>query len=184
MSDLVPKAMDSLRDIQNFDGNINELFFFLQDLFYFNQTEIKEYLTSKKKLTTYLNNLIRLGVVDTPDKLGRSNIYNGKSVLQLLTAAKYMRGGATMRSLIDHFKNLDENSLIKKLETNRLTDIKAVKENYKKSMEQKRKAVNTIDDLYHHVRISRGIVLQVKYGEYELNEVEEMRKLLQNYISK
>lgn len=172
-----------LKEIRGFSGDIKKLFALLSGQYIFNSRGIQKYLNSRKQLSTFINNLIRLGIIDRPEKAGRSHRYKPRDVFMMLLAARYIQSGIPMKALTGALTHLADYELIDRLHRPELVDKEILKEKYIQWKKQKRKKADSIDDLYHQIRIDRGIVLQVKYGEYELDQIDDMKKMLEDYIS-
>jgi len=169
------------KELENTTGNIKWLYGFLTRHDLYQHLDIKKYLDSKSKLNNYINNLISVGVVKPPKKSGRSNRFEEEDILQLLLAARYMANGAIRENIAGHFNSFEINDYYTCLFSNTLPYSKEVIGKSKKSPIKNIKLSET--NLFHQIRIGRGLTLQAKFHEYELDELNDMKKLLEDYIT-
>lgn len=144
-----------------------------------------------QKYTNMIRNMISRGIITQPIKSGRSLILNGRNLLELLVARRYLLAGCSMDSLSGYLVDVATEDIFDRLFAKQLPDIeKIARRNFisinrpdvKAALEKAGEKLEKKYPIYHYIKVKPDIYLHLKVGKFLTSELEEMVSLLTEYL--
>ena len=180
------------RKISNFTGNIQGAFSLTQELypdFNFDLDINFDSSMSVQKFTNMVRNMISRGLIQQPNKSGRTLILDERSFLELIVARKYLAAGCSMNSLSGYLTQMSTDEIYNRLFAKQLPDIEEVINRpfilgRKNQSQPEILEVHSTDrKLYHHIKVGSGLYLFVQHGPYSEAEIHEMVTGLEKFVT-
>lgn len=177
--------------ISKFSGNIQAAYNLTQELhseFNFDLDINFDSTNSFQRFTNMVRNMISRGLIQQPNKSGRTLILDERFFLQFIVARKYLSAGCSMNSLSGYLTEMPTDEIYNRLFAKQLPDIEKVAHRLSISRqmhEGPRQTTKLIseDKLYHHIKIGTGLFLLVQHGPFSEAEIHKMVTGLEKFVT-
>jgi len=147
--------------------------------------------SSPQRFTNIVRNMISRNVIQRPIKAGRTLILREREFLQLVVARKYMSAGCSLDSLSNYLVEMQTDDIYARLFATHLPDIdKLTRQSSDSDRTESRSSSDltggptALKNVFAHVKVDKGLVLQVKLGSYSEKEIYDMVGMLDEYLNR